>query len=109
MSPTTLAPVNIIRTTDLMLEPQTAAHADELFVVFSDPAICAYENEAPACVERLRVRFTQFESRRSPGGKQRGLNAAVAAAYGELDYTPPMPDEEILRRLLALNRERSAG
>ena len=37
------------------------------------------------------------------------LDAAVAAAYGWADYTPQMADEEILRRLLALNRERSAG
>ena len=31
------------------------------------------------------------------------LDAAVAKAYGWNDYTPEMPDEEILRRLLALN------
>ncbi len=36
------------------------------------------------------------------------LDAAVAEAYGWADYTPEMPDEEILRRLLALNLERSA-
>ena len=36
------------------------------------------------------------------------LDAAVAAAYGWADYTPEMPDEEILRRLLALNLARSA-
>ena len=36
------------------------------------------------------------------------LDAAVAAAYGWADYTPQMPDEEILRRLLALNRARAA-
>jgi type II restriction/modification system DNA methylase subunit YeeA len=35
------------------------------------------------------------------------LDATVAAAYGWPDYTPQMPDEEILRRLLALNRERA--
>src|SRR5574338_368495 len=35
------------------------------------------------------------------------LDAAVAQAYGWPDYTPAMPDEEILRRLLALNRERT--
>ena len=34
------------------------------------------------------------------------LDAAVAA-YGWEDYTPEMPDEEILARLLALNLERS--
>ncbi len=38
----------------------------------------------------------------------RALDNAVAAAYGWADYTPDMPDEEILRRLLALNLERSA-
>jgi type II restriction/modification system DNA methylase subunit YeeA len=32
------------------------------------------------------------------------LNEAVAAAYGWPDYRPEMADEEILRRLLALNR-----
>jgi len=37
------------------------------------------------------------------------LDAAVAAAYGWTDYTPEMPDEEILRRLLALNLERKAA
>ena len=36
------------------------------------------------------------------------LDVAAAAAYGWVDYTPQMADEEILRRLLALNRERSA-
>lgn len=36
------------------------------------------------------------------------LDKAVAAAYGWADYTPEMPDDEILRRLLALNLERAA-
>ncbi len=35
------------------------------------------------------------------------LDAAVAAAYGWADYTADMPDEEILRRLLALNLARA--
>lgn len=35
------------------------------------------------------------------------LDAAVAAAYGWTDYTPSMPDAEILRRLLALNSART--
>ena len=37
----------------------------------------------------------------------RTLDAAVARAYGWDDYTPAMPDEEILRRLLALNLQRA--
>ncbi len=35
------------------------------------------------------------------------LDAAVAAAYGWTDYRADMPDEEILKRLLALNLARS--
>lgn len=35
------------------------------------------------------------------------LDAAVADAYGWQDYTPEMSDDEILRRLLVLNRARS--
>lgn len=36
------------------------------------------------------------------------LDQAVAAAYDWTDYTPAMPDDEILKRLLALNLARSA-
>jgi type II restriction/modification system DNA methylase subunit YeeA len=35
------------------------------------------------------------------------LDQAVATAYNWPDYTPEMPDDEILRRLLALNLERA--
>ncbi len=35
------------------------------------------------------------------------LDAAVAAAYFWSDWTAAMPDDDILRRLLALNRERA--
>jgi len=31
------------------------------------------------------------------------LDTAVAAAYGWANWTPALPDDEILRRLLALN------
>ncbi|MBL8352053.1 MAG: adenine methyltransferase [Burkholderiaceae bacterium] len=37
------------------------------------------------------------------------LDAAVAGAYGWADWTPALPDDEILRRLLALNLARSGG
>ncbi len=36
------------------------------------------------------------------------LDTAVAAAYGWHDYSAGIPDDEILRRLLALNLVRSA-
>ena len=37
------------------------------------------------------------------------LDLAVAAAYGWTDYSAEMPDDEILKRLLALNLERSGA
>ena len=37
------------------------------------------------------------------------LDVAVAAAYGWADYSAEMADDEILKRLLALNLERSGG
>jgi len=37
------------------------------------------------------------------------LDAAVVAAYGWADWTPDLPDDEILRRLLALNRARAGA
>ena len=37
----------------------------------------------------------------------KALDSAVAIAYGWVDYTAEMPDDEILRRLLKLNLERS--
>ena len=37
------------------------------------------------------------------------LDQAVATAYGWADYTPALPDETILQRLLALNVERSTA
>jgi hypothetical protein len=37
------------------------------------------------------------------------LDAAVAQAYGWADYTAAMADEEILKRLLALNLARSGA
>lgn len=39
----------------------------------------------------------------------KALDAAVAAAYGWEDYSPEMPDDDILKRLLQLNLERSGG
>jgi len=38
----------------------------------------------------------------------KALDESVAAAYGWADYTADMPDEEILKRLLALNLERAS-
>ena len=42
-------------------------------------------------------------------GAHKALDQAVAAAYGWIDYSAAWTDEEILKRLLALNLERSGG
>ncbi len=42
-------------------------------------------------------------------GAHKSLDVAVAAAYGWADYSADMTDEEILKRLLALNLQRAAA
>ena len=68
----------------LALEPQIAAHAEEMFAVLSDPAIYAYENAPPPSVEWLRERFRKLESRHSADGNQRWLNWVIRLPAGEL-------------------------
>ncbi|HET7364992.1 MAG TPA: GNAT family N-acetyltransferase [Burkholderiales bacterium] len=71
----------------VVLEPQLAAHADEMFVVLGDPALYEYENEPPASVDWLRERFARLESRRSADGTQRWLNWVVRLrAAGLIGY-----------------------
>jgi len=66
--------MRVIATERLTLEPQVAAHADEMFALLCDPAIYEYENEPPSSIEWLRERFARLESRRSGDGKQQWLN-----------------------------------
>lgn len=58
----------------LLLEPQVAAHADEMFAVLSDPRIYEHENEPPRSAAWLRERFARLESRVSPDGRELWLN-----------------------------------
>jgi len=74
----TLASSNVI------LEPQVAAHAEEMFAVLSDPAIYEYENEPPSSLDWLRERLTRLESRQSADGTQRWLNWVVRLRTGGL-------------------------
>src|SRR5258708_29884371 len=69
--------MRVIQTGSLTLEPQTAAHAEEMFAVLSDPAIYEYENEPPASLEWLRARFAKLESRLSANGRQQCLNWVI--------------------------------
>lgn len=66
-----------ISTDGLILEPQTPAHAEEMFAVLSDPAIYEHENEPPSSIEWLRSRFKKLESRVSPDGHEHWLNWVI--------------------------------
>lgn len=66
------------------LEPQTAAHAAEMFAVLSDPAIYEFENEPPSSLAWLAARYVKLESRRSPDGQQLWLNWVIAMPTGQL-------------------------
>lgn len=64
----------------------------------------------PGCEAELRKRtLTNLYNARPAwlDNAHKELDSAVAAAYGLDNYTPEMADEEILRRLLKLNLERS--
>ena len=50
----------------------------------------------------------QFIAKWGPGGASFDLNERQGAqAHDWTDYTPDMPDDEILKRLLTLNLERA--
>jgi RimJ/RimL family protein N-acetyltransferase len=76
--------VRVIATDHLTLEPQSAAHADEMYVVVGDPAIYAYENEPPPSLAWLRSRYARLETRRSADGRERWLNWVIRLPAGEL-------------------------
>ena len=66
----------------------------------------------PGCEAELKKRtLTNLYNARPAwlDNAHKGLDLAVAAAYGWEDYTPEMADEEILRRLLAMNLDRNRG
>jgi RimJ/RimL family protein N-acetyltransferase len=69
--------MNVIEANGVRLEPQVAAHAAEMFVVLSDPAIYEFENEPPASLEWLRTRFTKLETRLSGDGKEQWFNWVI--------------------------------
>lgn len=66
------------------LEPQAVAHAREMFVVLSDPAIYEFENSPPQSEDWLINRFKKLESRQSPDGKEHWLNWVIRLSDKEL-------------------------
>lgn len=84
MSTPALARMRVIETAALTLEPQVAAHAEEMFKVLGDPAIYEHENEPPPSVEWLRSRFARLESRLSADGREQWLNWVIRLPGSEL-------------------------
>ena len=76
--------MRIITTPTLTLEPQTVAHAEEMFAVLCDPAIYEYENEPPPSLDWLRARFAKLEARQSADGQQLWLNWVIRLPTSEL-------------------------
>jgi RimJ/RimL family protein N-acetyltransferase len=66
------------------LEPQTAAHAPQMFEVLRDPAIYEFENAPPTDLDRLTQRFTRLETRVSPDGSEQWLNWVIRLPSGAL-------------------------
>lgn len=81
---TPVPPVRTICAGALRLEPLVAAHAAEMFVVLSDPAIYEFENEPPSSQDALAARYARLEGRSSPDGTQQWLNWIVRLPNGEL-------------------------
>lgn len=66
-----------LHTPRLVLEPQLARHAAEMFALLCDPAIYQHENAPPPSLDWLAARYARLESRRSPDGRAHWLNWVV--------------------------------
>ena len=76
--------VKTLVATRCTLEPQVVAHAKEMFVVLSDPALYEFENAPPESEAWLSERFARLESRVSKDGTTRWLNWVVRLPTGQL-------------------------
>src|SRR6267154_1901964 len=92
------ANMRVIETGSLTLEPQTAAHAGEMFAVLSDPAIYEYENEPPPSLEWLRARFTKLESRGFSSVFKRE-NLRSMRLLERLGFSPASPERHAEHRV----------
>lgn len=69
----------------LTLEPQTAAHAGEMFDVLQDVEVHTYlEDTPPVSVDALRERLARLETRRSADASEQWLNWALRRDDGAL-------------------------
>ena len=68
---------------DITLEPRTAAHAEALFPMLSEPEIYQYLDERPpSSLGALQQRFARSESLKSPDGTEDWLNWVVLDESG---------------------------
>ena len=74
---TITTPMRTLQTASLKLEPQTAAHAKEMFVVLCDSRIYEYENAPPTSLAWLQARFKRLESRCSADRREQWLNWVI--------------------------------
>src|SRR6266508_2950356 len=96
--------MRVIDIGSLTLEPQTAAHAEAMFVVLSDPAIYEYENEPPASLDWLRTRLAKLETRLSADGAERchfplaslPISDAIASLQSEVRESHPLRSQRHL-------------
>lgn len=87
--------------------PEWTERVQEVVPEFPDRVVARPGHEAD-----LRKRTLTALYNKRPAWLERAhqqLDAAVAAAYGWADYTSAMTDDEILRRLLALNQVRTGS
>jgi RimJ/RimL family protein N-acetyltransferase len=69
----------------LRLEPQTAAHAREMFEVLNDVEVHTYlDDTPPVSVDALRDRLARLETRHSVDGSEQWLNWALRLGDGVL-------------------------
>ncbi len=77
--------MNPVGSSGSTLKPRTAAHAEELFAVLSDPALYQFlDEEPPASVEALRQKLARSESRKSPDGSEHWLNWVVRDEFQQV-------------------------
>jgi len=69
--------MRVIETGSLTLEPQTAAHAEEMFAVLSDPAIYEYENQPPPSLEMVACAVYEARIKALANGREQWLNWVV--------------------------------
>lgn len=69
----------------LVLEPQTARDAVELYPILDDPALYVFtDDKGPASEDALAERLARLESRRSPDRSQQWLNWVIRTGDGDV-------------------------